>query len=225
MTTPLTIALNKGRILKEVLPLLAAAGIVTDEPIDNSRKLVFASTCGRYRLFVLRSADVPTFVHHGVADVGVTGKDTLLEAELDGYYEPLDLGLARCRLMTAGRPELRDAGPTVRVATKFERVARRFYEGRGLQVSLIKLGGAMELAPLVGLADHIVDIVDTGNTLRANGLVPYETVAEVSTRTIVNKASFKRRHGEVSVLLEALARALSDAGIDTVGSSPRRAAS
>lgn len=223
MTAPLTIALNKGRILAEVLPLLARAGIETDEPIHNSRKLVFESGCGRYRLFVLRSADVPTFVNHGVADIGVTGKDTLLEADFDGYYEPLDLGLAQCRLMTAGLPQMRDAGPAVRVATKFERIARRHYEGKGLQVSLIKLGGAMELAPLVGLADHIVDIVDTGNTLRANGLEAWETIAHVSTRAIVNKASFKRRHAEVKALLDRLAGAL--AAPQAVGSVAARAGS
>lgn len=208
MAAPLTIALNKGRILGEVLPLLAAAGVELEAALDDSRQLVFPSRCGRYRLFVLRSADVPTYVQHGVADVGVTGKDTLLEFEGEGWYEPLDLGIARCRLMTAGVPGRRPANGVLRVATKFVNVARRHYAARGRQVALIRLGGAMELAPLVGLADEIVDIVDTGNTLRANGLEAFETIATVSSRVIVNKASFKRRHREVRVLLEALEQAV-----------------
>lgn len=201
----ITIALNKGRILKEVLPLLAAAGIEPEEDPGTSRRLIFPTNHPEVQLIVVRSSDVPTCVEHGAAAMGITGKDTLLEHGQSGLYEPLDLGIARCRLMTAGpvtpQPQL---GARLRVATKFLNVARHFYAQRGQQVDLIKLNGAMELAPLIGLADQIVDIVDTGRTLAANGLEPKELVAEVSSRVVVNKAAMKRRSDLIMPLLAQL---------------------
>lgn len=205
----LIIALNKGRILTEVLPLLADAGIEPLEDPQRSRRLIFPTSHPEVRLIVVRSGDVPTCVEHGAAAIGVTGKDTLLEHGEGGFYEPLDLGIARCRLMTAGPIEARPLrGPRLRVATKFVNVARRFYSARGQQVDLIRLGGAMELAPLIGLADQIVDIVDTGRTLAANGLEPKETVAEISSRVVVNKAAMKRQAGLILPMLDALESAV-----------------
>jgi len=212
----ITIALNKGRILDESLPLLAAAGIRLEEDPRASRRLIFTSADGTLRVIVLRSGDVPTYVAHGAADLGVTGKDTLLEYGSHDYYEPLDLGIARCRLMTAGPADgAVPAGRRLRVATKFVNVARRFYAARGEQVDLIRLGGAMELAPLIGLADRIVDIVDTGHTLRANGMVPLELIAEISSRVIVNKAAMKKRSADVSAILDGLAAAVAARDPDT----------
>jgi len=205
----LTIALNRGRILKECLPLLAKTGIELDEDVNASRKLVFTSRCGDYRLLIVRGADVPTYVEHGAADVGVTGKDTLLEHGGDsGYYEPLDLGIGACRLMTAA-PVGADLNlPKLRVATKFVRVAQDYYASQRQQVSLIELNGAMEIAPVMGLADCIVDIVDTGNTLRANGLEALETITQVSTRLIVNRAAMKTKHAAVQGLISRLRQVL-----------------
>lgn len=202
----ITIALNKGRILDEVLPLMAEAGIRPLEDPRSSRRLIFPTDRDDVRLIVVRSGDVPTCVEHGAADMGVTGKDTLLEHGGDGFYEPLDLGIARCRLMTAEpvEPTARRR-PRLRVATKFVNVARRYYAARGEQVDLIHLGGAMELAPLIGLADRIVDIVDTGRTLAANGLEPRDLIAEISSRVIVNKASMKRCETTIGPILAALA--------------------
>lgn len=205
----LIIALNKGRILDEVLPLLAAAGIEPIEDPRSSRRLIFPTGRDDVRLIVVRSGDVPTCVEHGAAAIGITGKDTLLEHGEGGFYEPLDLGIARCRLMTAGPVEARPwLGARLRVATKFVNVARRFYAARGQQVELIKLGGAMELAPLIGLADEIVDIVDTGRTLAANGLEPKQTIAEISSRVVVNKAAMKRQAKVILPILDALERAV-----------------
>lgn len=200
----LTIALNRGRILAECLPLLAAAGIRPAEDIAGSRKLVFETAEGDHTLVVMRGSDVPTYVEFGAADVGIVGKDTLLEHPGDGFYERLDLGIGRCRLMTAAPVGARlDARP-LRVATKFVRVARSYFEQQGRQVTIIPLSGAMEIAPLMNLADCIVDIVDTGNTLKANGLEALDTIADISTRLIVNRASMKTRFDAVQSLIEAL---------------------
>jgi len=191
---PITIALTKGRILKETLPLLAEAGIEPLEDISSSRKLIFATNHSHIQLIVIRGTDVPTYVKLGSADLGIAGKDMLLELGADDMYEPLDLNIARCKLMTAGR--VGEALPVgrVRVATKFVNVARRHFAEQGIQVELIKLYGAMELAPLMDLADLIVDIVDTGNTLRANGMEPRELISRVSSRLVVNRAAMKRKH-------------------------------
>ena len=208
MSDVLTIALTKGRILRETLPLLARAGVEPAEDISSSRKLVFSCTRDDVKLLVLRGNDVPTYVRHGAADLGVVGKDILLEQGAQGLYEPLDLGIARCRLMTAAPVGWEAGSSRVRVATKFTNVARRYFAERGMHADLIKLYGAMELAPMMNLADVIVDIVDTGNTLRANGLEPRELIAEVSSRLVVNKASMRSKHAAIAELIDALAAAV-----------------
>ena len=191
--TQITIALTKGRILKETLPLLARAGIVPAEDIFSSRKLVFPTNRDNVRLIILRGSDVTTYVQFGAADIGVAGKDMLLEHQGDGYYEPLDLGIARCKLMTAVPVGSTQQHSRLRVATKYINVARQYYAEQGRQADLIKLYGAMELAPILDLAQEIVDIVDTGNTLKANGLEAREEIAEISSRLIVNKAAMKTK--------------------------------
>lgn len=208
MTQKLTIALTKGRILKQTLPLLQAAGLSPTEDIESSRKLIFDTHHSQVRLVILRGSDVPTYVRHGAADVGVVGKDMLLEFGADGLYEPLDLGIARCRLMTAGFSEKETARTRIRVASKFVNIAKQYYSGKGIQADIIKLYGAMELAPLMDLADEIVDIVDTGNTLRANGMTALEHIADISTRLVVNKAAMRTRHQLIQEVIEALAQAV-----------------
>ena len=203
----LTIALTKGRILEDALPLLAKAGIVPLEDLTKSRKLLFDTNRPEIRLVVLRGSDVPTYVQFGAADVAVAGKDMLLEHGGEGYYEPLDLRIARCRLMTAARKDRPQPGTRIRVATKYVNLAKKFYAEKGRQAEIIKLYGAMELAPLMDLADEIVDIVDTGKTLKANGLEPLETIAEISSRLIVNKASMKLKHAAIQELITALSAA------------------
>lgn len=200
----LVIALTKGRILEEVLPLLEHAGIIPAENIQKSRKLIFDSNIENVRIMVIRGSDVPTYVELGSADIGIAGKDVLMEAGSDGYYEPLDLKLATCELMTAVPKGQTEFPQRLRVASKFVNIAKQYFYERGQQVDIIKLNGALELAPIMGLADCIVDIVDTGNTLRANGLEPRDFIADVSTRVIVNKAAMKRKHAMVQSLLERL---------------------
>ncbi len=212
MTKPLTLALTKGRILDETLPLLARAGIAPCDDIENSRKLVFQTTREALQLVILRGTDVPTYVRHGAADLGVVGKDILLEQGADGVYEPLDLGIARCRLMTAAPVGWRAQTTRIRVATKFVNIARAWFARQGIQADIIKLYGAMELAPLMDLSDIIVDIVDTGNTLRANGLEPLQEVAAVSSRLIVNKASLRASHGPVAAIIDDIREAVSGRG-------------
>lgn len=203
----LTIALNKGRILKECLPLFAACDIEPSEDPHASRKLIFNSRTGGHKIIVTRSADVPTYVEHGVADVGVTGKDTILEYGSDmGFYELLDLGIGACRMMTAGPVGVPEPKGVLRVATKFVNLTRHYYQAQSRQVALIKLSGAMEIAPLLNLSDTIVDIVDTGNTLKANGLEARETICDISTRLIVNRASMKTKFDEVQHLIGRLER-------------------
>lgn len=204
----ITIALTKGRILKETLPMLALAGIEPLEDISASRKLLFDTSQTGVRLLVLRGSDVPTYVQFGAADLGVAGKDTLLEHGGDGLYEPLDLGIAGCRLMTAGIVGDSPKEGRIRVATKYVNIARRFYAEQGRQVDIIKLYGAMELAPIMALADEIVDIVDTGNTLKANGLEARDVIADVSSRIIVNKAAMKMKHQAIQKIVEDLREAV-----------------
>lgn len=208
MSQTLTIALTKGRILTETLPLLAAANIVPAEDISKSRKLIFATNQEDVRLLVLRGSDVPTYVKFGSADIGVSGKDTLMENGSDGLYEPVDLGIARCRLMTAGIKGVKTPSGRIKVATKYVNVAKRYYSAQGRQVDVIKLYGAMELAPIMDLADEIVDIVDTGNTLLANGLEPREHIADISSRLIVNKASMKMKHDRIQQVIDAIQSAI-----------------
>ena len=208
MTERLTIALSKGRILEDSLPLLAAAGVEPRDDPAASRKLVLDTNDDDVKLVILRATDVPTYVQYGAADVGVAGKDVLMEHGGRHLYELLDLGIARCRLMVAGRPGANAGNGTVRVATKFVNIARRYFAGQGRQVETIKLYGSMELAPLAGLSDLIVDLVDTGNTLRANGLEPLEHIADISSRLIVNRASMKMKHRRIKALVDRLQEAV-----------------
>ncbi|MDI5889761.1 ATP phosphoribosyltransferase [Halomonas rhizosphaerae] len=208
MSKQLILALSKGRILDETLPLLADAGIAPVEDLGKSRKLLFDTNLPDVKLVVIRATDVPTYVQLGAADLGVAGKDVLLEHGVEGLYEPLDLEIARCRLMTAGITGAEPARARRRVATKFVNVARRYYAEQGIQAEVIKLYGAMELAPLMNLADEIVDIVDTGNTLRANGMEPRELIAPISTRLVVNKAAMTMKHDRLKPLIARLREAV-----------------
>ncbi len=205
----ITIALSKGRIYKETLPLLAAADIVPADDPDKSRKLILDTNHDDVKLLIIRATDVPTYVQFGAADLGVAGKDVLLEHGGEGLYEPLDLKIAKCKLMTAG---LVEPGPRLsgrlRVATKFTNVAKSYFESRGEQIELIKLYGSMELGPIVGLSDLIVDVVDTGNTLKANGLKPIDFIADISSRLMANKASMKVKHAQLMPLVNALSGAI-----------------
>ena len=183
MPTTLTIALSKGRIYKETLPLLAHAGIVPQDDPDTSRKLILPTNRKDVQLLVVRATDVPTYVEYGAADVGVSGKDVIAEYASEDLYEPLDLKIAKCRMVVAGLHSATFAETNrLRIATKYVNITKAFYAKRGEQVEVIKLYGSMELAPLLGLADRIVDLVDTGNTLRANGLVELELIAQISSR-------------------------------------------
>ena len=206
--TQITIALTKGRILKETLPLLKQIGLEPLDDVFTSRKLLFPTYKNNIRLLILRGSDVPTYVQFGKADIGITGKDGLLEHRGDGYYEPVDLGIAKCKLMTAAPVGYQQGNGRLRVATKYTQVAREFYAQRGRQIDLIKLYGAMELAPIMDLADEIVDIVDTGNTLKANGLEAREMIAEISSRVIVNKAAMKTKYPEIKQILSAIEEAV-----------------
>ncbi|MGO3294965.1 ATP phosphoribosyltransferase [Marinobacter sp.] len=208
MTDFITIALSKGRILEETLPLLAEAGIELVDDIKKSRKLVFPTTHPNVRILVIRATDVPTYVQYGGADLGVTGKDVLMEHGGEGLYEPLDLNIARCRLMTAGPKGETPPVGRIRVATKFVNLARQYYAAQGRQADIIKLYGAMELAPILNLADEIVDIVDTGNTLKANGLEARELIDHISTRLVVNRASMKMKHERINAIIEKMAAAV-----------------
>jgi len=208
MTDSITIALSKGRILEETLPLLAEAGIELVDDVKKSRKLVFPTTDPSVRVLILRATDVPTYVQYGGADLGVTGKDVLMEHGGEGLYEPLDLNISRCRLMTAGKVGEQPPAGRIRVATKFVNIARRYYAAQGRQADIIKLYGAMELAPILNLADEIVDIVDTGNTLKANGLEARELIDDISTRLVVNRASMKMQHGKINPIIEMMAAAV-----------------
>lgn len=203
----ITLAISKGRILEEALPLLSSAGIEPAEDPANSRKLVIPATCDDFRLLVIRAQDVPVYVKYGAADMGIAGKDVLVELGGAGLYEPLDLGIARCQMVVAGRDGGVVHAGRPRVATKYAETTRRFFAGKGMQVEIIRLHGSMELAPLMGLAEWIVDLVDTGNTLRANGLVVIERIAEISSRLVVNKASMKMKHGKIKDTIKRLAAA------------------
>jgi ATP phosphoribosyltransferase len=206
----LTIAVSKGRIYEEALPLLEQAGIVPVDDPKKSRKLILDTNRGEVKLVVIRATDVPTFVEYGAADMGIAGKDVLLEHGAESLYEPLDLGIARCRLMTAMPKDAPAITRRVRVATKYVNTARRYFAGLGIQAEIIKLYGSMELAPLVGLAECIVDLVDTGNTLKANGLEPRELIMDISSRLVVNKASMKMKHAAIQALIEQFQKTLAE---------------
>jgi len=207
----LTIALSKGRILDETLPLLALAGIVPAEDPQTSRKLILPTNRPGVSLVMLRATDVPTYVQYGAADAGVAGKDVLLEHGGEGLFQPLDLGIGRCRLVVAVKRTCdwkgtMQRGARIRVATKYVKTAREHFAAKGMHVDLIKLYGSMELAPLVGLADAIVDLVSTGNTLKANDLVVVEDIMPISARLVVNPGALKMKRDVVQPLLDLLAR-------------------
>jgi ATP phosphoribosyltransferase len=209
----ITLALSKGRIYDETLPLLRAAGIEVTEDPDKSRKLILATNRADLRVVLVRAADVPTYVQYGGADLGVAGLDTLLEASDAGLYRPLDLRIARCRMSVAARTDFDYAaavrqGSRIRVATKYTRTARQHFADKGVHVDLIKLYGSMELAPLTGLADAIVDLVSTGSTLRANQLVEVERIMDISARLVVNQAALKTKRDAVRALIDAFEQAL-----------------
>ncbi|RVU84760.1 ATP phosphoribosyltransferase [Leucothrix sargassi] len=210
MTDTITIALSKGRIFKETMPLLKAAGIEALDDPETSRKLILDTTNEHIKLVIIRATDVPTYVEYGAADLGVVGKDVLMEHGGEGLYEMLDLNIARCKLMTAGMKDVELPEGQLKVATKFVNCARDFFSEQGRQIEVIKLYGSMELAPIVGLADCIVDVVDTGNTLRANGLVPQEHIADISSRLVVNKASMKMKHTALQNILDKVATAVEE---------------
>lgn len=196
--------------MDETLPLLKTANIELLEEPSKSRKLIFPTSDPNVELIIIRATDVPTFVEHGAADIGVAGKDVLMEHGARGVYEPLDLNISRCKLMVAAKKDAPENQGRLRVATKFVNITKQYYAEKGEQVEIIKLYGSMELAPLVGLADKIVDIVDTGNTLRANGLEPTELIATISSRLIVNKASMKTKHAAIQKLIDQLSVAVED---------------
>jgi len=209
----ITIALSKGRIFDETLPLLQAAGITPLEQPESSRKLILATNRADVRLIIVRASDVPTYVQYGAADMGIAGKDVLLEHGGGGLYQPLDLNIARCRMMVAVRDDFDydsavRRGARLRVATKYLQTAREHFAAKGVHVDLIKLYGSMELAPLVGLSDAIVDLVSSGNTLKANHLKAVEQIAEISSRLVVNQASLKLKRAVIQPILDDFSRAV-----------------
>ena len=206
----ITLALSKGRIFDETVPLLAAVGITVDPALAETRKLILPTGDAGLRLIIVRASDVPTYVQYGAADLGVAGKDVLVEHGGDGLYQPVDLGIGRCRICVAARREFDYAaavrrGARLRVATKYLRMASEHFAAKGMHVDLIKLYGSMELGPLVGLADAIVDLVSTGDTLRANDLVEVEQIGAISARLIVNQAALKTKAARLQPLLERFA--------------------
>ena len=213
MSNTITLALSKGRIFDESLPLLKAAGIeVLDDP-EKSRKLILDTNLPDVRVVLVRATDVPTYVEYGGADIGVTGKDTLIEHGGQGLYQPLDLRIAKCRMSVAVRADFDYAsavkqGSRLRVATKYVSIAREFFATKGVHVDLIKLYGSMELAPLTGLADAIVDLVSTGNTLKANHLVEVEHIMQISSRLVVNQAAMKLKQEPIRRIIDAFASAI-----------------
>ena len=209
----ITLALSKGRIFDETLPLLKAAGIEVLEDPEKSRKLILATSNPQVRVVLVRASDVPTYVEHGGADLGVTGKDTLIEHGGQGLYQPLDLNISRCRVSVAVRADFDYAsavrqGSRLKVATKYTHIAREFFASKGVHVDLIKLYGSMELAPLTGLADAIVDLVSTGNTLKANHLIEVERIMDISARLVVNQASLKLKQAAIRPIINAFAQAI-----------------
>ena len=194
----LTIALSKGRILEQTLPLLKKAGLNISTEELGSRKLVLNTNLDDVKVIILRASDVPVFVQHGAADIGVSGKDVLLEHGGLGLFELLDLEIAKCRLMVAAQDKSDMNQNTLKIATKYTNSTKRYFQSKGKQVEVIKLSGAMELAPIVGLANCIVDLVDTGNTLKANGLTALDHIYDISSRLIVNSASFSTKYNEIN---------------------------
>ncbi|HQT00402.1 MAG: ATP phosphoribosyltransferase [Hydrogenophilales bacterium 16-64-46] len=213
MNTGITLALSKGRIFEETLPLLAAAGITPSERPESSRKLIIGTNRPDVRLIIVRASDVPTYVQYGAADLGIAGKDVIKEHGGAGLYQPLDLQIAKCRMMVAVREGYDYAGTVkegarIRVATKYVNAAREHFAGKGVHIDLIKLYGSMELAPLVGLSDVIVDLVSTGGTLKANGLVAVEHISDVSSRLVVNQAALKLKREVIQPVVDGFSIAV-----------------
>ena len=214
----ITIALSKGRIFEETLPLLAAAGITPLEDPESSRKLIIETNRADVRLIIVRASDVPTYVQYGAADLGIAGKDVLNEHGGQGLYQPLDLQIARCRMMVAVRDGYDyaarvQAGARIRVATKYVNAAREHFANKGVHIDLIKLYGSMELAPLVGLSDVIVDLVSSGNTLKANGLIAVEEISQISSRLVVNQAALKLKRELIQPVIDSFSRAVNVPGL------------
>ena len=214
----ITIALSKGRIFEETLPLLAAAGITPLEDPESSRKLIIETNRADVRLIIVRASDVPTYVQYGAADLGIAGKDVLNEHGGQGLYQPLDLQIARCRMMVAVRDGYDyaarvQAGARIRVATKYVTAAREHFANKGVHIDLIKLYGSMELAPLVGLSDVIVDLVSSGNTLKANGLIAVEEISQISSRLVVNQAALKLKRELIQPVIDSFSRAVNVPGL------------
>jgi len=211
MSNNITIAVSKGRIFKDAMPLLAALDIYPVEAPETTRKLILETNRPEVKIIIVRATDVPTYVEYGAADIGIAGKDVLLEYGGNGLYEPLDLKIAQCKMVVAepkqlvkeGNPGVKNTGRK-RVATKYVNIARNYFASQGKQVEIIKLYGSMELAPVLGLADQIVDLVDTGNTLKANGLVEVEYIRDISSRLIVNKGAMKMKNDLIKPMIEKL---------------------
>ena len=215
--TDITIALSKGRIFEDTAPLLKAAGIVALDDPESSRKLILSTNRANVRLIIVRASDVPTYVQYGGADLGITGLDTLLEHGSEGLYQPIDLQIARCRISVAVRAGFDYAssvrqGSRLTVATKYMAISRDFFAAKGVHVDLVKLYGSMELAPLTGLADAIVDLVSTGNTLRANNLVEVEQIMDISSRLVVNQAALKLKPAAMRRIIDAFEAAVRNPG-------------
>jgi len=204
----LTIALSKGRILDQTIPLLEKAGLSVSIKELKSRKLILDTNLEDVKVIVIRASDVPVFVQHGSADLGIAGKDVLLEHGADGVFELLDLGISKCRLMVASKENQNLNKSTLKVATKYVKSAKEYFFSKGQQVEVIKLSGAMELAPIVGLSDCIVDLVDTGNTLKANNLVPLDLIHNISSRLIVNSAAFNTKHSQINDWIKSIEKNL-----------------
>lgn len=208
MSEQLTFALSKGRIYKDTLPLLEAAGIVPLEDPNKCRKLIIPTNHDNIRFLIVRATDAPTYVAYGAADIGVAGKDVLMETPSDNLYELADLKIACCKLMVAGPKISKPVGHRLKIATKYLKSAEAYYASKGQQVDLIKLYGSMEIAPLIDLADYIVDLVDTGNTLKANGLEPMEHIADISSRLIVNEHAYKTKFSQINEIVEKIKSAV-----------------
>jgi ATP phosphoribosyltransferase len=209
MPDKITIAVSKGRIYDDAIPLLAKVGIVPVDDPNKTRKLVLETNQPHIQLLVIRATDVPTYVERGAAELGISGKDVLMEYSGDGLYEPIDLGIAKCRMMLAGLKDAKPIDDRPRVVTKYTNITKNYFAERGQQVEIIKLYGSMELGPVLGLSDWIVDLVDTGNTLKANGLVTLEHIADISSRLVVNKAAMKMKNATIKPILDQLAEIVS----------------
>ena len=210
MSDKITIAVSKGRIFEEAIPLLAKINVIPKDDPKRSRGLIIETNQSDIQMLVIRAADVPTYVERGAAALGIAGKDVLLEYQGDGFYEPFDLGIAKCQMMLAGLKKANQKSTRPRIATKYSNITQDYFANSGQQVEIIKLYGSMELAPILGLADQIVDLVDTGETLKANGLVPLKHIADISSRLIVNKAAMKMKNSTMKSFMKQLSDVIGD---------------